>query len=32
MVNEVMAGKAHTCNHCGRLLYHLDNLEEAGEA
>lgn len=29
IVNEVMAGeKLHTCNHCGRLLYHRDNIDE----
>ncbi len=25
LVNEIMAGKTHTCAHCGRLLYHKDN-------
>lgn len=29
-VNEVLAGRVHTCAHCGRLLYHAENLEEEG--
>jgi hypothetical protein len=31
IVNEIMAGeKIHTCQHCGRLLYHPENFEESG--
>lgn len=31
IVNEVLAGKTmHTCNHCGRLLYHEDNYPAEG--
>ncbi len=26
IVNEVLAGKKHTCHHCGRLLYSKDNV------
>jgi uncharacterized protein len=30
MANEVLAGKKfHACNHCGRLLYHKDNVTNA---
>ena len=30
MVNEILAGeKIHSCNHCGRLLYHRDNFNAA---
>lgn len=25
--NEILAGKVHACAHCGRLLYHPDNVE-----
>lgn len=29
IVNEIMAGdKIHTCHHCGRLLYHAENLDD----
>jgi uncharacterized protein len=29
IVNEVLAGeKVHTCQHCGRLLYHRENFED----
>lgn len=29
-INEIMAGhKIHSCNHCGRLLYHADNFDSA---
>lgn len=32
IVNEVMAGETiHTCQHCGRLLYHRDNFEDSPE-
>lgn len=27
IVNEVLAGKKHACHHCGRLLYHKDEVE-----
>lgn len=30
LVNEVLAGKIHACNHCGRLLYDTDHMERAG--
>jgi len=26
-VNEILAGKIHACAHCGRLLYHSENVE-----
>ncbi len=29
LVNEVLAGQIHACNHCGRLLYDIDHLESA---
>ncbi len=30
IINEIMAGtKLHACHHCGRLLYHADNFEDA---
>ena len=30
IVNEILANdKIHACQHCGRLLYHLTNLEDA---
>jgi hypothetical protein len=28
IVNEIMAGKVHTCAHCGRLLFHKDNFPQ----
>ena len=28
IVNEIMAGKVHTCAHCGRLLYQKDNFPQ----
>lgn len=32
VVNEILAGnKIHSCQHCGRLLYHPPNVEEASE-
>lgn len=27
VINELMAGRVHTCRHCGRLLYYPDRLE-----
>ena len=30
VVNEILAGETvHACSHCGRILYHEDNLQEA---
>ncbi len=28
VVNEVLGGKVHTCNHCGRILYYQEEMEE----
>jgi len=30
IVNEVLAGKLHSCAHCGRLLYDRDNFPDNG--
>jgi uncharacterized protein len=30
--NEVLAGKVLSCKHCGRLLYHKDNVSEGAPA
>jgi len=31
IVNEILANnKIHACQHCGRLLYHITNLDESG--
>lgn len=33
IVNEVLAGdKAHTCSHCGRILYDRDSLEDTPDS
>lgn len=32
VVNEILAGnKVHSCQHCGRLLYHPPNVDESSE-
>lgn len=32
VVNEILAGnKIHSCQHCGRLLYHPPNIEESSD-